>query len=196
MLRGIIWLFAATLLVLAALTLLPDDRPDVPDERVQLNDVQVVLYPRADPDAIWYFGSPSVLYSPGSGESVLKDLDDGRRTVAGQTDFTLRAAELLIDASDNLAGDQLTVHLLQNDECLLMLADGTEDVVISQDDGQFIVPLLHIQGAAWGNDNQWQRVRASFDLEQFTAGGPGTVTVNEFLAGDGQSDPRRTACDT
>src|SRR5690554_1908639 len=148
MLRGIIWLFAATLLILVALTLLPDDRPAVPAEQVELNDVTVVLYPRSDADAVWYFGSPSVHYSPGSRESVLKDLHDGRRTVGGETDFTLRAPELLIDASDNLAGEQLTVHLLQNDECLLMLAEGDENVVISQEEGQFIVPLLHIEGAA------------------------------------------------
>ena len=90
MLRGIIWLFAATLLILVALTLLPDDRPAVPAEQVELNDVTVVLYPRSDADAVWYFGSPSVHYSPGSRESVLKDLHDGRRTVGGETDFTLR----------------------------------------------------------------------------------------------------------
>ena len=195
MLRGILWLFAVTLILLVALTLLPEESQVMPDEQVRLHDARVVLYPRADTEAIWYFGSPEVSYSPADGTAMLTDLSDGRRTVAGETDFTLHASALLIDASDNLSGEQLTVHLLQNDECLLMLAQGGEDVVINQDEGLFLVPLLHIEGAAWGNDNQWQRVRASFDLEQFSAGGPGTVTVNEFLAGDGHSDVRRTACD-
>lgn len=195
MLRGILWLFAVTLLLLVALTLLPEETQVLPDEQVRLHGARVVLYPRADTEAIWYFGSPEVGYSPADGTAMLTDLSDGRRTVAGETDFTLHASELLIDASDNLSGEQLTVHLLQNDECLLMLAQGGEEVVINQDEGLFLVPLLHIEGAAWGNDNQWQRVRASFDLEQFSAGGPGTVTVNEFLAGEGQSDLRRTACD-
>lgn len=195
MLRGIIWLFAATLLLLIGLTLLPDERPPLPDEQVELYDANVILYPRADAEASWRFASPAVRYSPATGEAVLTDLQDGRRLLGEETDFTLQAEELLIDSGDNLSGEQLLVHLLANDECLLMQADAGEQVVVSQDEGLFLVPLLHIEGSAWGSNNQWQRVRASFDLEQFTAGGPGTFTVNEFLAGDDTSDLRRTACD-
>ncbi len=194
MLKGVLWLFGAILLLLVALSLRPDDLAELPDANVRLLDATVALYPRADPEAIWHFASPEVDYSPDAGTSVLRDLSDGRRVVDGETDFTLHAAELLIDADDNLQGDRVLAHLVRTDECLSMLAANGSPVLIDQSQGRFEVPLLHIDGPAWGSDNQWQRVSASFDLEDFTAGGPGTVTVNEFLAGEGPEGPRRTAC--
>src|SRR5690554_1389158 len=194
MLKGVLWLFGAIVLLLVALSLRPNNRADLPDANVRLLDATVVLYPRADPEAVWHFASPEVDYSPDAGTSVLRNLSDGRRVVAGETDFTLHADELLIDGNDNLQGDQVLAHLLRTDECLTMLSADGSPVLIDQSQGRFEVPLLHIDGPAWGSDNQWQRVSASFDLEDFTAGGPGTVTVNEFLAGEGQTVPRRTAC--
>lgn len=194
MLRGAIWLFAFVLAGLVVLSLQPVGQAALPDGNVLLRDADVVLYPRADEGAVWLFSSPEVSYSPASGRSVLKQLSDGRRTIDGATDFRLAADELLIDRDDNLSGDLVTVRLEQTGECLTMLSDGVTPVVIEQGTGLFRVPLLDIQGPAWGSDNRWQRVTASFDLEEFTAGGPGTVTVNEFLAGAGQ-DPGRNACE-
>lgn len=194
MLRGAIWLFAIVLAGLVVLSLQPVGQAALPDGNVLLRDADVVLYPRADEGAVWLFSSPEVSYSPASGRSVLKQLSDGRRTIDGATDFRLAADELLIDRDDNLSGDLVTVRLEQTGECLTMLSDGVTPVVIEQGTGLFRVPLLDIQGPAWGSDNRWQRVTASFDLEEFTAGGPGTVTVNEFLAGAGQ-DPGRNACE-
>lgn len=194
MLRGAIWLFALVIAGLVLLSLQPAGQAVLPDANVLLRDADVVLYPRADEGAVWLFHSPVVSYSPASGRSVLQKLSDGRRTVGGETDFRLAADELLIDRDDNLSGDQLTVRLERTGECLTMLSDGTTPVVIEQGTGLFRVPLLDIQGPAWGSDNRWQRVTVSFDLEEFSAGGPGTVTINEFLAGAGQ-DPGRNACD-
>lgn len=195
MLKGALWLFAAIIVLLTALALQPGQPPELPAAEVLLNEASVILYPRADEDAVWRFASPHVDYSPESGTSVLRTLSDGRRMIDGETDFTLASDELLIDSAENLLGDRITVNLLQSGECLTMLADASDQVVIEQSTGLFRVPLLHIDGPAWGTDNQWQRVEASFDLEDFSAGGPGTLTVNEFLAGSGQEDPRRTACD-
>ena len=195
MLKAALWLFAAIIALLTVLALQPGEQQELPPAEVLLNDVSVVLYPRADEEAVWRFASPQVDYSPDSSTSVLRSLSDGRRTVDGETDFTLAADELLIDANENLRGDRVIVNLLQSGECLTMLADSSGPVVIEQSSGLFRVPQLHIAGPAWGSDNQWLRVEASFDLEDFSAGGPGTLTVNEFLAGDGQGDPRRTACE-
>lgn len=192
--KGVLWLFGVVLLALIVLSLRPDTRPEVPESTVFLRDASVVLYPRADSEAVWHFASPEVDYSPDRGTSVLHNLSDGRRVVDGETDFTLQADELLIDQDDNLRGDLLYAHLLRTDECLTMLADGASQVLIDQSQGLFEVPLLRIEGPAWGDDNEWQRVRATFDLEEFSAGGPGTVTVNEFLASDGQAESGRTAC--
>lgn len=195
MLRPALWLFAGVIVLLIALALQPGGQQELPAEGVLLQSATVVMYPRADQDAIWHFASPEVEYSPDSSTSVLSGLSDGRRTVGGETDFTLDADELLIDSNENLRGEQLFVNLLASGECLTMLADGSDQVVIEQSSGLFRVPLLHISGPAWGSDNQWQQVEASFDLEEFSAGGPGTFTVNEFLAGEGQENPRRTECD-
>ncbi len=195
MLKGALWLFAAIIALLTVLALQPGEQIEPPPAEVLLNEVTVALYPRADAEAVWRFASPQVDYSPDSSTSLLRSLSDGRRMVDGETDFTLAADELLIDSSENLRSERLTVNLLQSGECLTMLADGSDQVVIDQGSGLFRVPQLHIAGPAWGSDNSWQRVEASFDLEEFSAGGPGTLTVNEFLAGSGQDDPRRTACE-
>ena len=188
-------LFVVVIALLVIIALQPAEPPSVPAGTVLLRDATVALYPRADAEAVWRFASPQVDYSPDSSTSLLRSLSDGRRMVDGETDFTLAADELLIDSSDNLRSERLTVNLLQSGECLTMLADGSDQVVIDQGSGLFRVPQLHIAGPAWGSDNSWQRVEASFDLEEFSAGGPGTLTVNEFLAGSGQDDPRRTACE-
>src|SRR5690606_14598243 len=123
---------------------------------VLLRDATVVLYPQADSEAVWHFASPEVDYSPDLGTSVLHDLSDGRRTVAGKTDFTLQAERLLIDRDENLEGELLLAHLLSTDECLTMLAANGTPVRINQAAGEFAVPLLHIEGPAWGSNNEWQ----------------------------------------
>lgn len=196
MLRTALLLFTAVILLLVALALQPPRPVEVPDSRVLLRDTQVALYPRADPEAAWYFASPHVDYSPDSGESVLHALSDGRRTVGGETDFTLAAETLTIDQSENLRGDLILARLERTGECLTMLASGPDPVLIDQGAGRFMVPLMRIDGPSWGSDNQWQRVQASFDLVQFTAGGPGTATVNEFLADARAAEPGSTPCDT
>lgn len=183
MLRAVLVIFAGVLALLLVLALQPGEPAAIPDSDMLLRDVAVSLHPRADAEAVWHFAAPAAEYSPDSGVSVLRELSDGRRTVAGETDFTVAAGELLIDSRDNLKGERLLVNLVNTGECLTMLAADDDSVVIDQAEGRFRVPLLHIAGPSWGSDNSWQKVDASFDLEEFSAGGPGTVTVNEFFAG-------------
>lgn len=191
-----LFLFVAVITLLALLTLLPEERADLPDTAVVLHDTAVILYPQADSEAIWYFSSPHVSYDPDSGASTLQDLGDGRRTVAGETDFTLLSERLLIDRNDNLRGDLIHALLAGTGECLTMAADGETQVVVNQETGRFEVPVMQIDGPSWGSDNRWERVSASFSLESFTAGGPGTNTVNEFMVKSGNNqESRRTLCD-
>lgn len=194
MLRAALLIFAGVLVLLAVLALQPGTPVVIPDSGIGLREVSVRLHPRADAEAVWYFAAPEAVYTPGSGSSVLKELSDGRRTVDGLTDFTLAAEELLIDSRDNLEGDRLLVSLEATGECLTMLAAGGERVVIDQAEGRFRVPLLHIAGPSWGSDNSWQKVSASFDLEDFSAGGPGTSTVTEFFAGSGRQGKGKPTC--
>lgn len=194
MLRAVLVIFTLVVGVLVTLALQPDQAVSIPDPDIHLRGAAVRLHPRADADAVWLFAAPEATYTPDSGVSVLKELSDGRRTLEGQTDFTVAAAELLIDSRDNLRGDRLLIGLTATGECLTMLGTGDDQVVIDQADGRFLVPLLHINGPSWGSDNSWQKVNASFDLEDFSAGGPGTVTVNEFFAGPDRPGKGKPEC--
>lgn len=176
--------------------LLPSETAVIPSGEIQLEGVSVALYPQADPEAVWLFAAPEVTYDPAGGSSVLYAIEDGRRTVGGETDFTLASERVEIDRSDNLHGELIFAYLVETGECLTMSASGERRVVIDQQRGRFEVPLLRIDGPAWGEDNRWERVSASFDLTDFTAGGPGTTTVNEFETGAAQSgQTRRTPCE-
>ncbi len=189
-------LFAVVIALLVIIALQPAEPPSVPAGTVLLRDATVALYPRADEGAVWYFASPDVVYDPDSGMSTLNDLSDGRRTVRGETDFTLDSERLVIDADDNLRGELIFAELQATGECLSMLAAEGEEIVVDQRAGVFRVPEMRIDGPSWGTGSQWQRVTASFDLSDFTAGGPGTATVNEFLAGGTGGNTRSTPCDT
>lgn len=196
MLRFSLFLFFGVVTLLALLTLLPEERAALPDTAVVLHDAAVTLYPQADSEAIWHFASPRISYDPDSGVSTLQDLSDGRRTVAGETDFTLISEQLVIDRNDNLRGDLIHALLASTKECLTMAADSESQVVINQDTGRFEVPVMQIDGPSWGSDNRWERVSASFSLESFTAGGPGTNTVNEFMVkSENNPESRKTLCD-
>lgn len=195
MLRISLLLFFGVIALLVGLALRPETRRELPDSAVQLHDTTVTLYPQADSEAIWHFASPDVSYDPDSGVSTLHDLSDGRRTVDGATDFTLQTDELVIDRDDNLRGNLIHALLERTGECLTMAGDSGQPVVINQRQGRFEVPVMRIDGPSWGSENQWERVDASFDLESFSAGGPGTNTVNEFMVNSGASGIRRTLCD-
>ncbi len=195
MLKVAVWLFLGVVAVLVALSLQPPAPTKLPPTTVELRQADVTLYPRADPDAVWHFASPVVHFDPGTSQSELLSLTDGRRTLDGETDFTVMSDRLIIDRNDNLLAERLLAELASTGECLTMLADDGTDVVIDQALGRFRVPLMRIDGPSWGSDNQWQLVDASFDLTEFTAGGPGTVTVNEFTAGMAPANGS-TPCDT
>jgi hypothetical protein len=189
-------LFFGVIALLTALAFLPETRRELPDSAVILRDTSVTLHPQADSEAVWYFASPEVAYAPEQGVSTLYNLTDGRRTVNGTTDFTLQSDELVIDRDDNLRGDLIHALLQRTGECLTMAGSTSQPVVINQRQGRFEVPVMQIDGPSWGSENRWERVSASFDLESFTAGGPGTNTVNEFMVNSGEnSGIRRTLCD-
>lgn len=187
----------AVFLVVAAglllLSQLPENRQEIPDQTVFLSSVTLTLYPQADPDARWEFAAPDVIYEPERQLTTLVDLESGERIEGGEVDLQLAAQEVTIDAREDLRADRLFALLSGSGECLTMLADGADQVVVDQQQGRFLIPLLELQGEGFGGENRWESVRTSFDLEEFEAGGPGTTTVNEFETGNVES--RRTSCD-
>lgn len=165
---------------LAALTLLPSRQQAVPDALILLSGAQVALYPRADPEAVWRFSAPSVTYDPSRRETTLLDIEDGRRTVGGATDFTLVSDRVVIDRSDDLRGERISAHLVEDEIDLLMEAKGDRTVLIDQDTARFEVPRATMSGPDMGA-SVFEDMRISFDFTDFQAGGPGTVGFAEFI---------------
>ena len=129
MLRLALIPFALVVAALVLLAVLPGRENVVPGGAVELEDVVVTLYPRTDPEAVWYFATPRADYLPTTQEATLYSVEDGRRTVAGETDFTLHSELVTIDRSENLRGDEMRAHLVEDDLDQVMQARGGRQVL-------------------------------------------------------------------
>ncbi len=180
MLRLAFIALVAVIGALVVLTLLPRRDVVIPDAAITLTDAEVALYPRADPDAVWRFSAPYVTYDPALRETTLLDISDGRRTVAGLTDFTLASERVVIDRSDNLRGETVRAHLVEDEIDLLMESKGERTVLINQSSARFEVPRATMTGPDMG-ESVFEDMRISFDFTDFESGGPGTVGFAEFI---------------
>ena len=166
--------------LLVALALQDASRPEVPGAAIVLRDTTVTLYPKEDPEAVWYFSAPVVEYLPERQESTLYELSDGRRTIDGETDFTLDSDMLTIDSDDNIRGDAMHAHLVEDEIDLQMEAKGDRLVLVDQRRARFEVPRATMSGPDLG-ESVFEDMRISFDFTDFEAGGPGTVGYSEFI---------------
>jgi hypothetical protein len=183
------WALASLFAVLGTLVVLatlPDRRADAPDASIRLFDARLVLYPEADPDAVWTFAVPEAAYDPVAETTTLFDLREGARRVGDEVDFTLQGAEVIIDRNDDLRGDQLRAVLQADGLQLDMEARAGRQVVIDQRAGRFEVPRASITGD--GLDGVYEDMRIAFDFTEFEAGGPGTVGYATFEAERGRSE--------
>lgn len=180
MLRLALLAFAVLVALLVLLAVLPSREGVVPGGAVELQDVEVTLYPRSDPDAVWHFATPTAEYMPSTQEATLHAVEDGRRTVAGETDFTLHSERVTIDRSENLRGDEIRAHLVEDDLDLLMQARAGRQVLIDQRAGRFEVPRATMWGPDMG-ESVFEDMRISFDFTDFESGGPGTVGYAQFM---------------
>ena len=194
MLRIALLVFVVVAGGLLLLARLPDQRQAIPDAEILLHDVELTLYPQADPGAIWTFAAPNVIYDPAARETTLVDLEEGARVEDGELDLRLAATRVTIDAREDLRADRMFASLVESGECLTMLGAEETQVLVDQQAGRFVIPVLLLEGEGFGGENRWERVRTSFDLVAFEAGGAGTTTVNEFETGD-DAPSRRTTCD-
>lgn len=186
MLRFSLIALVAVIGLLFVLSLLPKQGRIIPDAKINLAQARVILYPQEDPEAIWYFSSPEVQYDPDVRETTLNNIQDGKRVVASETDFTLEAEQVIISGDDNLRGDQLYAHILEDDIFLDMSAKDSRQVLINQREGQFEIPFLNMTQE---NDlTTYENVRTDFDLENFSAGGAGTIGFNQFEIEDRNED--------
>lgn len=174
--------------VLVVLALQQDDGAIVPDAVIVLTGTDVTLYPQADPQAVWLFSAPTVEYVPATQEATLLHIEDGRRTVDGETDFTLASERVTIDREDNIRGDQLHAHLVEDEIDLFMEERNGRLVLINQRAGRFEVPRATMSGPDLG-DSVFEDMRISFDFTEFESGGPGTVGFSEFIVRSPGSEP-------
>ena len=119
-------------MALVAVALLPKGERTIPDSTIELADATVTLYPQADPEAVWNFAAPEVDYEPDTRQTTLLGIEDGKRTVDGETDFTLAADEVTIDSDDNLSGEKMLAHLVEENWDLDMEARDNRLVLINQ----------------------------------------------------------------
>lgn len=183
-------LIAITVVIglLVVLALQDDSGAKVPDAAITLQGAVVALYPQADPGSVWYFAAPTVEYVPDTQESTLLNIADGRRTVDGETDFTLTSERVTIDRSDNIRGVSMEAHLVEDEIDLQMEAKGDRLVLINQETGQFEVPRATMTGPDLGA-SVFEDMRISFDFTDFESGGPGTVGYSEFIVRSPESEP-------
>ena len=178
----------AIVAVLLTVSVLPQGQRVIPESTINLERVQLTLYPQADPEAVWAFAAPQVEYEPELRETTLLNIEDGSRSEAGKEDFTLSSDRAVIDSEDNLRGDAIAVHLTEEDWDLNMQAAEGNQVLISQADGVFEIPDLLLKTADDDEESQYQRARISFDLTEFTSGGEGAVGYSRFKIGESDGE--------
>ncbi len=180
MLRLATIVFTAVVIALLAVSLLPARTRTIPERLIQLGEVNLTLYPQADPEAVWSFSAKKVDYLPQSRETTLYDIADSQRVIKGEVDFTLESELLTIDSQENLRGEQMSVHLIEANWDLDMQARDERQVLIDQRRGKFEVPLLLYSGDGI-QESRDENVRMNFDLTDFEAGGPSSIGYNRFI---------------
>lgn len=186
MLRFALIALAAVITLLFVVSLLPKQSRAIPDSSISLENATVTLYPQEDPEAIWFFSSPEVSYDPDIRETTLKNIEDGKRTVASETDFTLEADEVTISNDDNLRGEHIIATIIEDDIRLDMTGQDSRQVLINQREGSFEIP--HLEMTQENDLSVFENVRTDFDLADFQAGGEGTVGYNQFELEDRKED--------
>ncbi len=122
-------------------------------------------------------------YNPETRDTTLYKVQDGKRVVNGETDFTLESEQVTISSDDNLRGDKIIVNLLEEETTLDMQSKGDRQVFINQTEGQFEIPYVEMSGDMRGvRENMY----IDFDLRRTKSGGPGTVGYSEFDLADRQ----------
>ncbi len=143
-------LIALTALIVfgVVLSVLPSPKAEALAE-VRLEEVQLELYPAADPDAKWTFGASDVVYNPETRESTVKLQGTGQRILKGKVDLELRSDVLTIDSQDNLR--LLKADVFVPEGCYALRLQNKNDqgqgvgfVTIDQNNG-YAAPFIHMR---------------------------------------------------
>lgn len=142
-------LIALGILILVGLVLsfLPSSAK-TPLGEVTLENVDLVLYPAADPNAKWTFKAGTVKYNPESRSSVATELSEGQRLVKGKLDLTLKADSITIDSNDNLQTQKAEIFIPDGCWALKLGRDGAPQVQIDQNSG-YRAPFIDVNSPSY-----------------------------------------------
>jgi hypothetical protein len=157
-------LIALGILILVGLVLsfLPSSAKP-PLGEVTLENVDLVLYPAADPNAKWTFKAGIVKYSPESRSSVATELSEGKRLVKGKLDLSLYTKTVTIDSNDNLQTQRATIFIPDGCYVLKLGQDSGQQVQIDQNAG-YRAPYIDLTSPNLSYTAQ--DFSASFDMTQ------------------------------
>ena len=157
-------LIALGILILLGLVLsfLPSSAKP-PLGEVTLENVDLVLYPAADPNAKWTFKAGIVKYNPESRSSVASELSEGQRLVKGKLDLSLYTKTVTIDSNDNLQTQKATIYIPDGCYVLKLGQEGASQVQIDQNAG-YRAPYIDLTSPNLSYTAQ--EFSASFDMTQ------------------------------
>jgi hypothetical protein len=155
-------LIALGILILVGLVLsfLPSSAK-TPLGEVTLENVDLVLYPAADPNAKWTFKAGVVKYNPESRSSVATELSEGQRLVKGKLDLSLYTKAVTIDSNDNLQTQRATIFIPKGCYVLKLGQDVGQQVQIDQNTG-YRAPYIDLNSPNLSLTGQ--EFTASFDM--------------------------------
>ncbi len=177
-------------ITLFLLSLLPKKIKAIPDEAIKLANAKLILYPQEDEEAVWNFESPKVEYKADNRETVLYDIKNAARRVKGEVDFSIESDKVVIASDDNIWGDHIKAHIVgekddpEDDYWLDMSSKNGRQVLINQRSAEFEIPHVKIIGE--GSEQVFEDFFIDFALENFRAGGEGTVGYASFELEDNQ----------
>lgn len=159
---------------------LPVPEAPPPAQGAVLEDIELTLYPEADPEAHWVFTAERVVQDPQTDLATVSGIGSGIRYVDGKVDLTLDAPEITIDYRDNLRALQAEVYIPRECWRVELYGEPNDPVLIDQRLGfraqrmQLSGPGLEVTGVDFTSDFQleeasWREGRESWqsgDVEE------------------------------
>ena len=126
-------------------------------------EVELYLFPKADPDARWRFFAREVRYDPKRRVARVEGLSEGVRYVGKKLDLKISAQAIEIDRYDNLRTPRAVVEI--PDECWTLVLEGEERQPVRIDQARgFSAPRFVLTGP--GVRVEGRGFRADFGLEE------------------------------
>ncbi len=145
MVRFALLLLAALFAAAFLLTRTTPKAPPVSVGEGRFWQVELWLYPKADPEARWRFSAREVDYDAKRRLARVEGLAEGERYKGGEKDLLLKAEAVEIDRRDNLRTPEAVITLPKECWTLYLKGEPGQPVRIDQDRG-FYAPEFSLEG--------------------------------------------------